>query len=142
MKKFLFVGMMLFCSIFAFSATSANVVVNATINQYLNVTPVTSTVTLTMTGDGTGVQGTDTITAMSNINAWKVTVTSANGSAVKSGALSVPYKVKIDNPDSATNSFSTFIAVPASNGNITFTKKTKKQGTQLLITISIDDHLS
>jgi len=41
------------------------------VNQYLNLTPQSNTIQLTITGDGSEAVGTDTITAVSNIKLWK-----------------------------------------------------------------------
>lgn len=138
MKKFIYAMLLLLCPFIVFSNTTENVVINGTINQYLNLAAQSNTVQLILTGDGSEAVGTDTITAVSNIKLWKITVTSSNSSYLVQDTLQVPYKVKIDNEDAATNSFSSFASVPTGGGSLTFTKKTKKGGSALLVTVKVE----
>lgn len=139
MKKFIYAMLLLLCPFIVFSNTTENVVINGTINQYLNLAAQSNTVQLILTGDGSEAVGTDTITAVSNIKLWKITVTSSNSSYLVQDTLQVPYKVKIDNEDAATNSFSSFASVPTGGGSLTFTKKTKKGGSVLTVTVKVEN---
>lgn len=139
MKKFIYAMLLLLCPFIVFSNTTENVVINGTINQYLNLAAQSNTVQLILTGDGSEAVGTDTITAVSNIKLWKITVTSSNSSYLVQDTLQVPYKVKIDNEDAATNSFSSFASVPTGGGSLTFTKKTKKGGSILAVTVKVEN---
>ena len=139
MKKFIYVMLLLLCPFIVFSNTTENIVITGTVNQYLNLTPQSNTIQLTITGDGSEAVGTDTITAVSNIKLWKITVTSSNSSYLVQDTLQVPYKVKIDNEDAATNSFSSFASVPTGGGSLTFTKKTKKGGSVLAVTVKVEN---
>ena len=139
MKKLVCVLLFVLCPFIVFSNTTENIVITGTVNQYLNLTPQSNTIQLTITGDGSEAVGTDTITAVSNIKLWKITVTSSNSSYLVQDTLQVPYKVKIDNEDAATNSFSSFASVPTGGGSLTFTKKTKKGGSVLAVTVKVEN---
>lgn len=139
MKKLVCVLLFVLCPFIVFSNTTENIVITGTVNQYLNLTPQSNTIQLTITGDGSEAVGTDTITAVSNIKLWKITVTSMNSSYLIHDTLQVPYKVKIDNEDAATNSFSSFASVPTGGGSLTFTKKTKKGGSVLAVTVKVEN---
>ena len=139
MKKFIYVMLLLLCPFIVFSNTTENIVITGTVNQYLNLTPQSNTIQLTITGDGSEAVGTDTITAVSNIKSWKVVVTSSNNSYLVQDTLQIPYKMKIDCIDAATNSFSDFVSVPTGGGSLTFTKKTKKGGSVLSITVKVEN---
>ena len=138
MKKLVCVLLFILYPFIVFSNTTENIIITGTVNQHLNLTPQSNTIQLTLTGDGSEAVGTDTITAVSNIKLWKITVTSMNSSYLVHDTLQVPYKVKIDNEDAATNSFSSFASVPTGGGSLTFIKKTKKGGSALLVTVKVE----
>ena len=139
MKKLVCVLLFILYPFIVFSNTTENIVIAGTVNQYLNLTPQSNTIQLTITGDGSEAVGTDTITAVSNIKSWKITVTSLNNSYLVQDTLQIPYKMKIDCIDAATNSFSDFVSVPTGGGSLTFTKKTKKGGSVLSITVKVEN---
>ena len=109
MKKLVCVLLFVLCPFIVFSNTTENIIITGTVNQHLNLTPQSNTIQLTITGDGSEAVGTDTITAVSNIKLWKVVVTSLNNSYLVQDTLQIPYKIKIDCIDAATNSFSDFV---------------------------------
>ncbi len=139
MKKLVCVLLFVLCPFIVFSNTTENIIITGTVNQHLNLTPQSNTIQLTITGDGSEAVGTDTITAVSNIKSWKITVTSLNNSYLVQDTLQIPYKIKIDCIDAATNSFSDFVSVPTGGGSLTFTKKTKKGGSVLSITVKVEN---
>jgi hypothetical protein len=61
-----------------------------------------------------------------------------NNSYLVQDTLQIPYKIKIDCIDAATNSFSDFVSVPTGGGSLTFTKKTKKGGLVLSVTVKVE----
>ncbi|HON97055.1 MAG TPA: hypothetical protein PK222_02220, partial [Bacteroidales bacterium] len=102
MKKLVCVLLFVLCPFIVFSNTTENIIITGTVNQHLNLTPQSNTIQLTITGDGSEAVGTDTITAVSNIKSWKITVTSLNNSYLVQDTLQIPYKIKIDCIDAAT----------------------------------------